>query len=213
MQERYFITGISTNVGKTLVSAILAEALEADYWKPVQSGYSEASDTETVKQLISNYKSKFHKEAFLLKEPLSPHQAARNEGIEIDLSSLIVPKTNNNLIIEGAGGPLVPLNDKHLVIDIAKKSDADIILVVNNYLGCINHALLCLEYFFSNNLPLCGIVLNGNFDPQVEKAIVSYKPVNVLARIPFTFNPNKYFVSQQAGQVDKKVFNEHFAKR
>ncbi len=212
--ERYFITGISTNVGKTLVSAILAEAMEADYWKPIQSGYNEGRDTETVKQLISNTKSRFHKEAFLLKEPASPHVAAKAEGIEIDIDSFIIPKTNNTLLIEGAGGPLVPINERNFVIDIAKKAEAEIILVINSYLGCINHSLLCIEYLYANNFPLCGIVLNGNFDVEVEKAIISYKPVNVLARIPFTFSPNKYFVSQIAKQIDKKIFNEqHFAKR
>lgn len=211
--EKYFITGISTNVGKTLFSAILAEAMEADYWKPIQSGYNEGRDSATVQQLISNTKSKFHKETFLLKEPVAPHVAARNEGVEIDIDSFIIPKTNNTLIIEGAGGPLVPINDRNFVIDIAKKAEAEIILVINSYLGCINHSLLCIDYLFTNNFPLCGIVLNGNFDPEVEKAIVSYKPVNVLAKIPFTFSPNKYFVSQQAKQIDKKIFNEHFAKR
>ena len=211
--EKYFITGISTNVGKTLFAAILAEAMEADYWKPIQSGYNEGRDTITVQQLISNTKSKFHKETFLLKEPVAPHLAAKNEGIEIDIDSFMIPKTNNTLLIEGAGGPLVPINDRNFVIDIAKKADAEIILVINSYLGCINHSLLCIDYLFTNNFPLCGIVLNGNFDPEVEKAIVSYKPVNVLAKIPFTFSPNKYFVSQQAKQIDKKIFNEHFAKR
>jgi len=211
--EKFFITGISTNVGKTLVSAILAEAKEADYWKPIQSGYNEGRDTETVQRLISNAKSKFHKEAFLLKEPLSPHIAAKLEGQEIDIDGIIIPKTNNTLLIEGAGGPMVPLNDKNFIIDIAKKVDADVILVINSYLGCINHSLLCIDYLLNRNFNLAGIVLNGNFDPEVEKTILSFRPVNLIAKIPFTFSPNKYFVSQQAKQIDKKIFNEHFEKR
>lgn len=204
--KKFFITGIGTNVGKTVASAILTEALNADYWKPVQTGANEGSDTETVKSFISNSKSIFHKEDYSLKEPLAPHIAAKKENVIIDTNKINIPKTSNNLIIEGAGGPLVPLNEKDFVIDLAKKFDAPIILVINNYLGCINHSLLCIDYLLNNDFKIHGIILNGNFDEEVERSICNYKPLKLLAKIPFTFSPNIYFVSQQAKQINTALF-------
>ena len=116
--KTYFITGIGTDVGKTIVSAICVEALEADYWKPVQAGDLDHDDTCKVKKLVSNSKSVFHPNRYALKTPMSPHAAAAIDGIEIDLKAIKVPKTNNHLVIEGAGGLLVPLNDTVTVMDM-----------------------------------------------------------------------------------------------
>lgn len=170
----YFITGIGTNVGKTIVSAILTEALEADYWKPVQSGTIEGSDSAFVKSMISNSKTFIHPESYRLKEPLSPHFAAKLENVEIEMEKIILPNTSNDLIMEGAGGLLVPLNNKHYVIDIAKQCNCEVIVVVSNYLGCINHALLSIDYLVRNHFKIYSLVFNGTFQTEVKTAITDY---------------------------------------
>lgn len=190
-----FITGIGTNVGKTVVSAILTEALKADYWKPIQSGTIEGKDSEIVKSLISNSKTIIHPEAYLLKQSLSPHFAAKLENVEIDLNKIILPvrlndpdscqdETNENLIIEGAGGLLVPINKTNFVIDIAKKTDCEIVLVISNYLGCINHALLSIDYLIKNNFKIHALVFNGEFETEVKEVIVAYVFQSKIIDIP-----------------------------
>ena len=110
-------------------------------------------------------------------------------------------------IIEGAGGPLVPLNEDQFVIDIAKKFNIPVILVVSNYLGCINHSLLCLNFLSQQQFNLAGIVLNGNFETEVERSIINFKPVKLLAKIPFDELPDKNFVKLQASLIDKNLFS------
>jgi dethiobiotin synthetase len=188
-----FITGIGTNVGKTVVSAILTEALQADYWKPIQSGTIEGRDSEIIRSLISNSKTIIHPETYLLKQPLSPHFAAKLENVEIDLNKINTPvglsdpdsyRDNKNLIIEGAGGLLVPINKTNFVIDIAKKTDCEIVLVISNYLGCINHALLSIDYLIKNNFKIHALVFNGNFETVVKEAIVGHVPKSKIIDIP-----------------------------
>jgi dethiobiotin synthetase len=180
--KRYFVTGIGTGVGKTLVSAVLTEALRADYWKPVQTGALEDSDRRAVSSLVSNPDTIFFKEAYHFKEPASPHLAAFYEQSEIDETKIVLPASQNeHLVMEGAGGLLVPLNERCFVIDLARQLDAEVILVCRNYLGCINHSLLSLDYLLRNNFKIKGLVLNGNFDPLVRSAIVNYARVPVLA--------------------------------
>lgn len=197
----YFITGIGTNVGKTIASAVLVEAMKADYWKPIQSGTIESRDLETVKSLVLNKQSVFHPEVYSLKEPLSPHFAAKLENIEIDFNQINLPVTNNHLLIEGAGGLLVPINSKHYVIDIAKKFDCEVILVVSNYLGCINHSLLSIDYLVKNNYKLHALVLNGDFEEEVKQAIVNYcKGVKVI-EIPNLAELSKENISEIASKI------------
>jgi dethiobiotin synthetase len=177
----YFITGIGTNVGKTIVSAILTEALEADYWKPIQSGTIEGSDSEFVRSVITNTKTVVHPEAYRLKEPLSPHFAAKLENVEIDVNKVALPKTSNNLIIEGAGGLLVPLNKTNYVIDLAKRYNCETVLVISNYLGCINHALLSIDYLLQHQFQVHALVFNGTFQEEVKTAIAGYvKGIRVI---------------------------------
>jgi len=177
----YFITGIGTNVGKTIVSAILTESLQADYWKPIQSGTNEGKDSDTIRDLISNSKTIIHPESYLLKQPLSPHFAAKIDGVEIEMKEIRLPITDNNIIIEGAGGIFVPINETQFVIDIAKKIDCEIILVVSNYLGCINHALLSLNYLISNQYKIKAIVFNGTFEIEIKSAITNlYKDLQLI---------------------------------
>ena len=179
----YFISGIGTNIGKTIVSAILTEALEADYWKPIQAGDLENSDTNKVKNLVSNKKSVFHKEAYCLTQPMSPHAAAKMDGIEINLNDIKPPTTNNKLIIEGAGGLMVPLNDNTLIIDLIEKIPTEVILVSQNYLGSINHTLLSIESLQTRNINIKGIIFNGDENAATEQFILSYTKVNCLGRI------------------------------
>jgi dethiobiotin synthetase len=200
--KRYFVTGIGTGVGKTLVSAVLTEALQADYWKPVQTGFPEDSDRVMVSGLVSNPVSMFFKEAYYFRKPASPHQAAFYEQAEIDEKKILLPGSNNeHLVIEGAGGLLVPLNQRCFVIDLARQLDAEVILVCRNYLGCINHSLLSLDYLARNNFKIKGLVLNGNFDPLVRSAIVNYANLPVLAELEEVPQINK----QQVLQLSKRV--------
>lgn len=179
-----FVTGIGTGIGKTIISAILVEMLKADYWKPIQSGDLADSDTLKVKNLISNEKSFFHPEAYRLTQPFSPHKSAELDGVEIKLENFVIPKIKNQLIIEGAGGLMVPLNEESLMIDLIEKFEAEVILVVQHYLGSINHTLLSTEILKTRNISLKGIIFNGFKDDHSEKAISTFSKSPVLARIP-----------------------------
>jgi len=193
---KLFITGIGTDIGKTVVSAILVEKLKADYWKPVQSGDLDHSDTIKVKALVSNQVSLFHPESYRLNRPLSPNHSAKIDGIRIDPSRIVLPEsTNKYLIIEGAGGLMVPLNYEYLVIDLASDLKAEIILVSKAYLGSINHTLLSIEAIKQRNLPLRGIVFNGNPNPESEDVILEYSGVKCIGRIPEAAHLDKNFVS------------------
>lgn len=184
MNDIYFITGIGTGIGKTVVSAILTEKLKADYWKPIQSGDLEISDSLFIKHLISNSKTTIHPEGYRLGQPLSPHLSAKIDGIRIDLNTLKVPETRNLLIIEGAGGLMVPLNEEHLILDLIKNTKAKVIVVSQNYLGSINHTLLTLEVLKHNDIQVEGIIFNGAENPESEAYIVNYSKVKVLGKIP-----------------------------
>jgi dethiobiotin synthetase len=180
----FFITGIGTGVGKTFVSSILVEALEADYWKPIQAGNLNYTDTDTVMDLISNKHSIFYPETFRLSRPMSPHAAAGIDGVEIKLSDFIIPKTNNHLIIEGAGGLMVPLNNNgDLVIDLIKHLKIPVILVSKNYLGSINHTLLSVEALKSRNIPIAGIIFNGDDELKSESFILKYTGLKCLLKV------------------------------
>lgn len=207
MNKRYFITGIGTNVGKTFSSAILTEALKADYWKPVQSGTIEGTDTQTVKALVTNKVSVFHPETFQFSAPVSPHLAAAIEGDLIQTEKICLPETNNkHLLIEGAGGLLVPLNKNEYVIDMAKKFQAEIILVVRGYLGCINHTLLSLNYLIQHQYFIKGIILNGEFDHMVKQSIMDYANVPLIAHFPEISELTPHQVIELSKLVNTKLF-------
>lgn len=205
---RFFITGIGTGVGKTVVSAVLTEALKADYWKPVQCGIAEGTDKEKVESLISNSTSAFHKESYCFQEPVSPHLAAGLENIKIKMDGFLIPESGEHLIIEGAGGLLVPLNDDAFVIDLAREFEAEVILVVRSYLGCINHSLLSIDYLVKNDFPVKGIILIGNFDKAVRSVIINYSEIPVLAEMPELFEITKEVVLNQASKIDAELFKD-----
>lgn len=186
---KIFITGIGTDVGKTIASAIVVEALEADYWKPIQAGDLDNSDSHKVKNLISCHtepsrsaKSQFHSNAYALNTPVSPHLAASLDGISIDLKHIIEPETKNHLVIEGAGGILVPLNDNDCVIDLIQK-DYKVIVVSRHYLGSINHTLLTIEALKSRKITVAGIIFSGDENKATEDIILKKTSVKFIGRI------------------------------
>ena len=183
MPSQLIVAGIGTEIGKTVVSAVLVEALNADYWKPIQSGALEDSDTDTVRRLVSNTVSRFHPEAYRLTQPLSPHAAAELDGIRIELDAIRIPETDNSVVIELAGGLMVPLNDRDLNIDWVAQSGLPVVLVSRNYLGSINHTLLSVEACRSRNISILGLIFNGPTVPATETFILNYTGLPCLARI------------------------------
>ena len=182
MKKTYFVTGISTDVGKTVVSAILTEALEADYWKPIQSGTDESCDKTTVSKLVSNRKTNYFSNSYAFKAPLSPDAAAALENVEIDLNKVIQPKTENHLVIEGAGGLLVPLNNHQTIVDLIP-THAEVVLVSRHYLGSINHTLLSIAYLKQLGF-VPKLIFVGDENKATEKAIVAFGDVDVIGRVP-----------------------------
>jgi len=179
---KLFITGIGTDVGKTIASAIITQALEADYWKPIQAGDLHFSDSDKVRSLISNSKSNFFPNAYALNTPASPHLAAEIDGITIKLNQITEPKTNNHLVIEGAGGVFVPLNDNDCVIDLIQK-DYKVIVVSRHYLGSINHTILTIEALKSRKIAIAGIIFSGDENKATETIIVKKTGVKIIGRI------------------------------
>lgn len=177
----YFVTAIGTDSGKTLVSAILCESFGADYWKPVQAG--DPADSDEVRRLISNSRTRIHPERYKLTIPASPHAAAKADKLKISLSDFDLPTTANRLIVEGAGGCLVPLNDDDLVIDLMGKLKIPVIVVSNLYLGSINHTLLTAEVLRRRQLDIRGLVFNGAPNAESEKVIVRQTQWPVILRI------------------------------
>lgn len=181
-KQTYFITGISTDVGKTVVAAIITQALQADYWKPIQAGDLENSDTHKVKRLVKNDISQYHDNRYTLQTPMSPHAAAAIDGVEVTIDTIKRPKTKNTLVIEGAGGVLVPINDTETIIDLITPDDK-VIVVSRHYLGSINHTLLTVEVLKSRNLNIAGILFSGDKHPTTESIITKMSGVAILGRI------------------------------
>lgn len=179
---KIFVTGIGTDVGKTIASAIITESLEADYWKPIQAGDADNSDSHKLERLLTNSKTKIHPNSYLLQTPASPHFAADKEGITIELKNIKEPKTKNNLVIEGAGGVFVPLNEKDTVIDLIQK-EYKVIVVSRHYLGSINHTLLTIAALRDKKLDIAGIVFNGNENKATEEIILSKTGLKCIGRI------------------------------
>lgn len=185
--KTYFITGISTEVGKTLASAIVTEALKADYWKPVQAGDLDNCDTKKVQRFVSNNKSVYHPNAFALNTPMSPHAAAEIDEVSVSVSNIQRPKTSNNLVIEGAGGLLVPINDTETIFDLIHPEDI-VIVVSRHYLGSINHTLLTINALKSRGFN-AAVIFSGNEHPTTESIIKKMTGVTVIGRI----NEEPYF--------------------
>lgn len=204
MGKQFVITGIGTDVGKTVVSAIVAEALNATYWKPVQAGDLDNSDSIKVQRWTQHVH--VLPEAFRLNQPMSPHAAAALEEIDISLEQLILPELDGNLIVEGAGGVLVPINSNGLVFaDLFAHWKLPVIVVSRHYLGSINHTLLTVELLKSRGIEIEGIIFNGEENLATEDIIVSISGVKKLGRIPSAAEVNQEFVLQEADQL-KRIF-------
>ncbi|MFD0964458.1 dethiobiotin synthase [Pseudofulvibacter geojedonensis] len=197
-QKKLFVTGISTDVGKTVASAILVEALQADYWKPVQAGDLHYSDTHKVQELISNNQSIFYPNSYALNTPMSPHESARLDGVEIQLDQIKEPTTDNHLIIEGAGGLLVPLNDSDTILDLIQ-SDYKVVVVSRHYLGSINHTLLTIKLLREKGFEVV-LIYSGDEHKSTELIIEKMTGVEVIGRI----EDEPYF--------DKNVIKEYAQK-
>lgn len=201
-RQGFFISAIGTDSGKTITSAILVKAIQADYWKPIQAGLPR--DTDQVRSLVAEAKTIYYPEAFQLKEPCSPHQAAALEGITIKIDNLKLPEplSKTPIIVEGAGGLLVPLNNTDVIADLVMKLGLPMILVVNFYLGSINHTLLTLEYIANSSLRLKGVILTGEVNESSWAAIQGrYPKLRVLARIPKLESITKEEIAKVASQL------------
>lgn len=197
INKRYFVTGIDTDVGKSVICAILIQKLAADYWKPIQAGYP--TDSEFIKSISDNII--IHPEGIILQHPMSPHAAAEKENQNIYLSKIKLPNTKNTLIIEGAGGVMVPINKTEMVIDLARQIKAGVILVSKNYLGSINHTLLSVEYLKSNGFNIVGIIFNGPSIISSENYILNYTGLNCIAHIPEISNINFKSICELSSKI------------
>ncbi|HEV2355163.1 MAG TPA: dethiobiotin synthase [Puia sp.] len=201
-----FVSGIGTGVGKTLVAAIVTEALDARYWKPVQAGFDDGSDTDWVRKRISRPGERLLDEAYRLILPASPHISAREEGIVIDLDRIarqfgrLQALGEGPIVIEGAGGLLVPLNQREFMIDLIAKLGARVLLVSRNYLGSINHSLLSAAACKSRGLEVAGWIFNDQY-LHYEDEIVTWTGLPAIASIPFKADPNAAFVREQAARI------------
>ena len=196
---KLFITGIGTDVGKTIASAIITQALEADYWKPIQAGDLDNSDSHKIERYISNDKTVIHENSYKLNTPASPHLAAQLDGITIDLKQINEPKTDNHLVIEGAGGILVPLNDNDCVVDLIQK-DYKVIVVSRHYLGSINHTLLTIEALQNRKINVAGIIFSGDENKSTEEIILKKTKAKFIGRI----DNEPYFDSNVIGYYADK---------
>ena len=198
--HQLIITGIGTDVGKTIVSAIIAEALRASYWKPIQAGDLDNSDSIKLKALTERVT--VMPEAFRLTQPMSPHAAAKIDGVQIHASDLKVPEVEGNLIIEGAGGLMVPMNSDGLTYaDVFERWKLPVVIVSRHYLGSINHTLMTAEILRSRTIPVLGIVFVGDENKDTESIILRSTGLKMLARVPIAEVVDKEFIKEQASSA------------
>ena len=198
----FFIAGTDTDVGKTLVSAWLLTQLEGTYWKPIQAGTVPTTDSATVQRLAQLPVSRVLPEAYLLPKPMAPHEAARRANIAMDMEKLRLPPHDGLVVVEGAGGLMVPIADGAYMIDLADSLDLPIILVARSTLGTINHTLLSLEAIRRRGLPLAGVVISGPESPHNRAAIERFGQVEVIAEIPFLETVSRDTLKAVAPELD-----------
>ena len=202
MPKQFIIAGIGTEIGKTLISAIFTQGLQADYWKPVQSGNPEEADALFIKQMTQVSEAQIWESSYLLTQPLSPHTAAEIDGLRISLNEIKLPATARPLIVELAGGILVPLNEKDTNLDLIKQLGFPVVLVSKNYLGSINHTLLSYEILKAHQIPIAGIVFNGPANPSGEKFILNHTGLKVLLRVPKLNKIDPEIIQEYAKQIE-----------
>ncbi|MHA8067773.1 dethiobiotin synthase [Aquirufa ecclesiirivi] len=201
MSQTIIVAGIGTEIGKTVVSAILTNALKADYWKPIQSGDLDQGDAYWIQQWVKHPNLTIWPSTYRLSQPLSPHTAAELDGISIELNQFQKPASSNSLVIELAGGLMVPINDQQTNIDLIQSLNAPVILVSKNYLGSINHTLLSFEMLQQRGIPVLGIVFNGPENPSGEKFILNYTQLPLLLRVNEEPSINDIVIDHYAQQI------------
>jgi dethiobiotin synthetase len=196
--KKFIVTGIGTDIGKTVVSAIITQALDASYWKPIQAGDLDNSDSLKVQNWTTDSVT-ILPEVFQLSQPMSPHAAAEIDGVEIAKEALQLPLVEGNLIVEGAGGLMVPLNKKGLLlIDLFEEWNLPVIVVSRHYVGSINHTLLTFEALKNRKINIEGIIFVGDKNEATESFILNYTDLKMIARIPLTNKVNTEFIQNQA---------------
>jgi len=202
MKHAFFVSGIGTDVGKTIVCSVLCELLYANYWKPVQSGELNNTDSMKVERLVNFETFQYFPEKFRLTHPLSPHVSAKLDGIQIEATDFTFPEFTGNLIVEGAGGLMVPINEKGLLYcDLATEWKTPTILVSRHYLGSINHTLMSIETLRNRNIPILGIIYVGDELPLTEEIIFTKTQIPTLFHVPIFENLSKEIVSKYASQL------------
>lgn len=197
---KLFITGIGTEIGKTVCSAILVQHFKADYWKPVQSGDLHCTDTYKIEAWTDS--TVCHPETYRLQLAASPHQSAKAENIHIRLNDFQLPETQNSLIVEGAGGLMVPLSDDTFIIDLIERLKLPAALVVRNYLGCINHTLLSVMALEQRSIRLEYLIFNGDFSEDTERVISTFlKKETKIIKIPEIKRSDKEHIINTAKQL------------
>ena len=191
MTRGFFITGTDTGIGKTSLSALLVAALDANYWKPIQTGSTEGTDRETVRRLAEIPEERLRREAYCFEPPVSPHLAAREAGVRIGLDALAWPPEESRdaaraWIVEGAGGVLVPVNESEMMIDLMRRIGLPVLVAARSTLGTINHTLLTLAALRAARLAVRGVVFVGDAHEENRRAIEHHGETRVIGRIPWT---------------------------
>lgn len=197
--SKIIIAGIGTDTGKTVASAILCRALNADYWKPVQAGDLTNTDSHKIKRWSPD--TLVHPEAYRLTQPMSPHAAAAIDQLQIEESRLTIPETENDLIIELAGGLMVPMRTDYLNIDWVAQTGLPVVLVADYYLGSINHTLLSLALLKSRNIPLLGLIFNGEKNPSTFDLIMKRSNARCLLEIDQERTITPQIISSYASRI------------
>jgi len=205
MKTDFAVLGIHTGVGKTVCSAVITEALQCDYWKPVQAGDLNNSDTIRVSRMVSNKITTIHPEAYRLTQPMSPHAAAAIDGVNYNLNSFVMPASSNSVLLETAGGVMSPLSDEHTMIDLVNHLQLPAILVVRHYLGSINHSMLCLEVLRQRKIPLLGVIVSGDRNEASEAFLNGYGKVNRMAFVPEVKEESAEEISRAAAVLAPQI--------
>jgi dethiobiotin synthetase len=202
----FFLTGIHTDAGKTVTAAFLQKALDADYWKPIQAGDLDFGDTDRVKAWTGADAERFHPVRHALRTPASPHYAAAGDGVEIKLSDFQLPETNGRpLIVEGAGGLLVPINDQETITDLILQLGLPVILASRHYLGSINHTLLSIALLKQKNIPVAGLIYSGGDSPETVRIIGEQTGVWPLVELPELETLTPESIGQVAAEYGPKL--------
>lgn len=197
--KQYFVTGIGTDIGKTVVSAVLCRKFNAAYYKPIQAGNLENLESDFIKNLVPGIT--IFETKYKLNNPLSPHLAAKLDNVRIDIENITLPNFKESLIVEGAGGILVPLNDEYTILDLIKKLKLPVIVIVKHYLGSINHSLLTCEVLKQSGVEIAGIIFNGESNEESEKIILKRTQIPCIGRVPELEKLNQEAIEEASKQL------------